>query len=58
MPAVGMMTRGIIRKENDEEEFTSETDKETNPAAAIRLNEAQKTANNLRERKYFFLIRH
>lgn len=48
----GLCVRGdVIRKENDEEEFTSETDTKTNPAivvvvvvVVVRFNEAQKTA--------------
>lgn len=45
----------VIRKENDEEEFTGETDTKTNPAVAVvavvvvvvvRFNEAQKTASS------------
>ncbi|CAI6367228.1 unnamed protein product [Macrosiphum euphorbiae] len=45
----GKWGEGVIRKENDEEEFTGETDTETNPAvavAAVRFNEAQKTASS------------
>lgn len=36
--------RGVIRKENDEEEFMSKTDMETKPVVvtAMRFNEAQK----------------
>lgn len=38
------MVRGVIRKENDEEEFMSETDTETKSVVvtAMRFNEAQK----------------
>lgn len=44
--AVVATARGVIRKENDEEEFMSKTDMETKPVVvvmtAMRFNEAQK----------------